>query len=94
MAPDLKSFFRDGKLTDQAAHFLSDETIEKYGIFNKKYIHRFLNKFQYKSIENIGYRDNMITTFVLTAQIAAFWADTPKKPAVCNQPKDVDIIEN
>jgi len=94
MAPDLKSFFRDGKLTDQAAHFLSDEIIDRYGIFDKKYVSRFLNKFTNKTIENIGYRDNMIATFVLSAQMAAYWAENPRKTPQRQQLKEVEIIDN
>ncbi|MCL7489545.1 MAG: asparagine synthase (glutamine-hydrolyzing) [Desulfobulbaceae bacterium] len=94
MAPDLKSFFRDGKLTDQAAHFFSDEIIDRYGIFDKKYVGRFLNKFTNKTVENIGYRDNMIATFVLSAQMAAYWAENPRKTTLSKQLKEVEIIDN
>ena len=94
MAPDLKSFFRNGTLTEQAAHFLSDAAIDNYGIFDKKYIRRFLNKFTGKSIEDIGYRDNMIATFVLSAQMAAYWAENPKRPELRQQLKDVEIRDN
>ena len=94
MAPDLKSFFRNGALTEQAAHFLSDETIDRHGIFDKKYIRRFLNKFCGKNIEDIGYRDNMIATFVLSAQMAVYWSENPKKTALRKQLKEVEITDN
>lgn len=94
MAPDLKSFFRDGKLTDQAAHFFSDEIIDRYGIFDKKYVSRFLNKYTNKTVENIGYRDNMIATFVLSAQMAAYWTENPRKTTLSKQLKEVEIIDN
>lgn len=91
MAPDLKSFFRNGDLTEQAAHFLSDEAIDNTGLFNKKYIGRFVNKFRNREIENIGYRDNMIATFVLSAQMADYWAKNPKKFTPNMQNKEVEI---
>jgi asparagine synthase (glutamine-hydrolysing) len=94
MAPDLKSFFQNGKLTEQAAYFLSDETIDNYGVFDKKYINRFLNKFKGKDIGDIGYRDNMIATFVLSTQMALYWAANPKKTTLRNQLKEVEITDN
>ena len=93
MAPDLKSFFKNGKLTDRTAHFLSGETIAHYGIFDNRFIQRFVKKFSDQDRDNIGYRDNMIITFVLSAQMAAYWAENPKPPTPFNQLKDVEIID-
>lgn len=94
MAPDLKSFYQNGALTEQAAHFLSDAAIDNYGIFDKKYVRRFLNKFNGKNLEDLGYRDNMIATFVLSAQMAAYWSANPKQTALRQQLKDVEITDN
>jgi len=79
MSPDLKSFVRNGKLTDNASFFLNDQLIKDYQIFNPKWVHRFLTKFTNGVPERIGYRDNMIITFILSAQIAQYWAKNPRK---------------
>ena len=94
MAPDLKSFMQEGKLTEQAAHFLSDELIDNYGIFDKKYVQRFLNKFSRSTAENIGYRDNMIVTFILSTQMAAYWTRHPRVWKLEDNLKNVEIIED
>lgn len=94
MAPDLKSFYRNGALTEQVDHFLSDEKIDEYGIFDKKYVRRFVNKFRNKTIEDIGYRDNMIATFLLSAQMAVYWAGNPKRKPLSRKLKEVEIIDN
>jgi asparagine synthase (glutamine-hydrolysing) len=78
MSPDLRSFVRGNKLTENAAFFLSEDLIKEYQIFNPKWVLRFLNKFSNGIPENIGYRDNMIITFMLSAQIANYWAKNPK----------------
>lgn len=79
MSPDLKSFCRNGKLTENASFFLSDKMITDYQIFNIKWVKRFLMKFKNGVPDNIGYRDNMIITFILSAQIAQYWAKNPRK---------------
>jgi asparagine synthase (glutamine-hydrolysing) len=79
MAPDLKSFFHNGKLSENASFFMSEDLIKDYGIFNSRWIQRFLAKFKDGIPNNIGYRDNMIITFVLSTQIANYWIKNPKK---------------
>lgn len=79
MSPDLKSFIIDNKLTDNAAYFLNDSLIKDYGIFNARWVDRFLSKFKNGIPDNIGYRDNMIITFLLSTQIAQYWIDNPKQ---------------
>lgn len=79
MSPDLKSFMRGGKLSEQAVFFLNDALIRDYGIFNPKWVDRFIRKFKENNPKNIGYRDNMIITFILSTQIAKYWADHPRK---------------
>ncbi|MBK8805424.1 MAG: asparagine synthase (glutamine-hydrolyzing) [Bacteroidales bacterium] len=78
MSPDLRSFIRGNKLTDNAAYFMSESMIKDYQIFNPKWVQRFLNKFNNGIPENLGYRDNMIITFILSTQIANYWAKNPK----------------
>ena len=79
MAPDLRSFIVNGKPTDNVALFLSEDLIKDYQIFNPKWVQRFLQKFAAGIPDTIGYRDNMIITFILSAQIAKYWAKHPKE---------------
>lgn len=78
MSPDLRSFIRKGNLTEKSSYFLSESLIKEYGIFNPKWVERFILKFRKGIPENIGYRDNMIITFILSSQIANYWARNPK----------------
>lgn len=94
MAPDVKSIFQNGVLSEQAAYFLSDEIIDKYGIFDKKYVRRFLNKFSDNNIEDAGYRDNMIASFILTTQMSVYWTENSKTSNLSQQSKDVEMIDN
>ncbi len=93
MSPDLKSFFVNGKLTESAEYFLSDPVIDNYGIFDKKYVGRLINKFKRKLPENIGYRDNMLITFLLSTQMCCHWAENPKKEKLNYSLKTTDIID-
>jgi asparagine synthase (glutamine-hydrolysing) len=79
MSPDLVSFFQNGRLTDRAQEFLSPSKIEEYGIFDTKFINRFIQKFERGIPKEIGYRDNMIITFILSAQVAQYWAKNPRQ---------------
>ena len=78
MSPDLKSFINSKGPTENTKYFLSELLIKEYQIFNPKWVTRFLKKFEQGIPENIGYRDNMIITFLLSAQIANYWAQNPK----------------
>jgi asparagine synthase (glutamine-hydrolysing) len=78
MAPDLRSFIRDGKPTENAAFFLSEDLIKDYQIFDSKWVLRFLKKFSSGIPDSIGYRDNMIITFILSTQIANYWSKHPR----------------
>ena len=71
--PDLKSFFHGGELSDEAAEFLSNDRIGDYGTFDKRMVGRLLRKFGRGVPENIGYRDNMLITFILSCQMATYW---------------------
>jgi asparagine synthase (glutamine-hydrolysing) len=77
-APNLKAFFRNGILTERARHFLSDQQIADCGLFDAKTVARFLRKFENRVPEQVGYRDNMIMIFLLSAQMAHYWARAPK----------------
>jgi asparagine synthase (glutamine-hydrolysing) len=79
MSPDLRSFIVNGKPTENTAFFLGDDLIREYGIFNPKWVKRFLQKFSNGIPASIGYRDNMIITFILSTQIANYWLKNPRE---------------
>lgn len=93
MAPDLRSFIVNGKPTENTAFFLSDEMIKDYGIFNLKWVKRFLQKFSNGIPASIGYRDNMIITFILSAQIANYWMKNPRKYVISDETIKTKINE-
>jgi asparagine synthase (glutamine-hydrolysing) len=82
MSPDLRSFITNGKPTENTAFFLSDMLVKEYGIFNPKWVDRFLKKYTNGIPASIGYRDNMILTFILSTQIANYWARNPRQSFV------------
>lgn len=92
-APDLKSFFREGNLSEQAAYFLSQGMLKEYGIFDEKYINRFIKKFDNGIHNKIGYRDNMLITFILSTQMVNYWIKHPKSHELDNGLKKVEIID-
>ena len=92
-APDLKSFFPNGKLSDMAGHFLSTEIIRDYGIFDEKFVARLIRKFSSGIPTEIGYRDNMLFTFILSCQIANHWLRNPKPTTLNPNLKTVEIHE-
>ncbi len=94
MSPDLKSFFNNKKLTENAAYFLSDDVVDEFGIFDKKYIGRLLNKCKNRMAENIGYRDNMLITFLLSTQMCCYWAKNPQESTLDYSLKTTDIVEH
>lgn len=92
-APDLKSFFINTAIYKEGEYLLSKEQIEKHGIFDPVMIGRFLNKFRRGIPENIGYRDNMLITFILSTQLLCEQATNPRKNAVDLSLKKVEIID-
>lgn len=92
-APDLKSFFRNGKPTDNAGYFLSNKIISDYGIFDEKIVSRLLNKFKIRTLDQIGYRDNMVITFILSTQIVKYWINNPQIISLDNKIKKVEIVD-
>lgn len=78
VAPDVAAFFVNNNMTDMAAELLSPEKINAFGCFNEKMVKRFLNKFRNGIPEHVGYRDNMIFTFLLSTQCCAYWIKQPR----------------
>lgn len=77
-APDLRAFIRDGRYTATVEEFMSPQSIEEYGLFDPKMVSRFLKKHQLRMRDQVGYRDNMLITFMLSAQICNHWIKNPK----------------
>jgi asparagine synthase (glutamine-hydrolysing) len=92
MAPDLKSFVQNGKLTERTAFFLSEKLVKEYGIFEPGFVKMIVNKYENRMPEKPGYRDNMLITFILSAQIANYWMKNPKKNLLDESKKTVEII--
>ena len=86
-APDLLSFFREGKLSRTAAKWLTARSLEDVGIFDPKMVARLLAKFGRGVPERIGYRDNMVICFLLSTQMAAHHASHPQAAS----PLDPDL---
>jgi asparagine synthase (glutamine-hydrolysing) len=89
MSPDLRSFIRNSGPTENTKFFLSESLIKDYQIFNPKWVH--LKKFSEGIPENLGYRDNMIITFILSTQIANYWALHPKNNSLPDELLHVEI---
>jgi asparagine synthase (glutamine-hydrolysing) len=93
MAPDLKSFFCDGALTEQAAYFLSDSALVESGLFNNKRLGRLIRKFENQIPADIGYRDNMTITYILSCQMAYYWTRNPRTFELNEDLKKVEIVD-
>jgi asparagine synthase (glutamine-hydrolysing) len=93
MAPDLVSFIRGGRPTEMAASFLSPETVREYGIFDPAMVERLLFKYRRRGDEGIGYRDNMLVSFILSAQAAEYWIRNPRTAALDERLMTVDAQE-
>jgi len=76
-APDIGAFYQGERLAHEAAELLSPECIKDYSLFNERQVSRFLKKFTRGIPDNIGYRDNMLFTFILSAQACHYWIKNP-----------------
>jgi asparagine synthase (glutamine-hydrolysing) len=92
-APDLRSFIRKGKPVSIVDHYLSPEMVKDFGIFDERYVARFLRKFSDRPPDQTGYRDNMTLVFLLSAQVALYWARNPHVSALDERLRTVDIVE-
>jgi len=68
----IPSFYNNGLYTDLVNIYLSDSMIKDYGFFDLKMVKRFLNKHQNRSLNMVGYRDNMLMVFLLSTQIVNY----------------------
>jgi asparagine synthase (glutamine-hydrolysing) len=92
-APDLKAFYKNGMLRTPAAEILSQQSIRDYGIFNEVLVGRLISRYQRIMPEQIGYRDNMIFVFALSAHLALHHARHPRLSALDPDKRTVNIIE-
>jgi len=90
-APDIKSFVRANGMIEPASEFLSDKMIRDYGVFDPKFVERFTRKFSQGVREQYGYRDNMMFTFLLSSQLALYWAKNPRQNNLQDENNVVDI---
>jgi asparagine synthase (glutamine-hydrolysing) len=92
-APDLKSFFKEGRLFGVAEQFLSPAAVDTYGIFDSKMVQRLLKKYETGTPEQIGYRDNMAVVFMLSAHVALHCAANTRQRALPMQDCDVNLSD-
>lgn len=92
-APDLRAFIRNGRPVPIVEQYLSPEMIREYGVFDERFAARFLRKFSERPPDQVGYRDNMTLVFMLSAQIAQYWARNPRTTMMAEQLRTVDIVE-
>jgi len=67
LAPDSKSFFKDGQAADYVEELLSERKIAEYGYFNPKPVSLLLNKCRKGTA--IGFKDNMALVGILSTQV-------------------------
>ncbi|MEE2732179.1 MAG: asparagine synthase (glutamine-hydrolyzing) [Pseudomonadota bacterium] len=85
MAPDIAAFYRGGELVEVAEELLNPAKVAEYGCFDEKMVTRFLRKFKNGVPDHVGYRDNMIFTFLMSTQACQYWIHHPRQ-----QPLDLD----
>jgi len=92
-APDLKSFYQRNTLSETASYFLSNDLLRDYGIFDEKYVQRLINKFNKGIPDQIGYRDNMLMTFILSSQMVNYWIRHPKEHKLDSSLSKIEIVD-
>jgi asparagine synthase (glutamine-hydrolysing) len=93
MAPDLIAFIRNGAPTEIAANFLNSNRIKEFGLFDPKMVERLLFKHNRRQSRDIGYRDNMLISYILSAQMVEYWIRNPKKKSLHEKQLKVRVIE-
>ena len=78
MAPDIYAFYNEKGIKEVAESLLSPQSIDETGAFNGKMVTRFLRKFSKGVPAKLGYRDNMIFTFILSTQACLHWIKHPR----------------
>lgn len=92
-APDLRAFIRNGKPIPLVDHYLSTDRIKNSGLFDERFVARFLKRFTERSAEQVGYRDNMLLVFILSTLIALDCARNASLLPLREGLKTVDITD-
>jgi asparagine synthase (glutamine-hydrolysing) len=92
-APDLRAFIRNGKPVELVEYYLSMDMIRGYGVFDERFVARFLKRFSERSSNQVGYRDNMLLVFILSAQIDLDCAHHIRLAPLGEELRTVNIIE-
>jgi asparagine synthase (glutamine-hydrolysing) len=93
MAPDLEAFIRNGEPTERTLRFLDPRAIAEYGIFDSKMVERLLFRYKRRGGEGIGYRDNMLVSFLLSTQMIEYWIRNPEPAGLDDRLRTVDVQE-
>jgi asparagine synthase (glutamine-hydrolysing) len=80
-APELKAFFRQGKLVEYAAELLSEGAIRELGLFEPRAVARLVALGSGENVGRLGFRDNMafvllLSTALLQQQFRQWRGDT------------------
>ena len=93
-APDLKAFFEGGRLGKLMNESLSPDAVEAAGLFDAAAVERFRSKFARGMPPHVGYRDNMLASFLLSTQLVSAQLKHPwTGPERPSSPRTVDLIE-
>lgn len=93
MAPDLGSFFPNGKEGFLVNEFLNKNIIKEYGLYDSRMVERLLFKINRRGIETAGYRDNMLISFLISNQIIEYQIRNPKMKTNNLDKQTVSILE-
>ena len=93
MAPDIAAFYRNDKLVDIANDLLDAKQIKEFGCFDEKMVMRFLRKFSNGVPDHVGYRDNMIFIFILSAQASMYWIKNPRTKQLDRDKCTVEVFD-
>ena len=94
MAPDLIAFIRDGRPTERTMTYLSRESLIEAGIFDPRMVERLLFKYRRRGTQATGYRDNMLVSFILSAQMVHRWMTSPASEHLPDELCTVDAEEH
>src|ERR1017187_270686 len=93
-SPDLKAFFEGGRLGKLMNERLSPDAVAAAGLFDAAAVERFRGKFTRGMPPQVGYRDNMLASFLLSTQVVAAQLQHPwTGPVRPSSPRTVDLIE-
>ena len=93
MAPDLASFFPNGKKGFLVEEFLNPEIINNYGFYDPKMVERFIFKIERRGLDAAGYRDNMLISFLLSNQIIEYQIRNRKTKLNNFEKQTINILE-